>query len=337
MSSARKTWSAVSNASLHPPRSSEAPRHLECAQPASTRIGRDPRHGRGRDDAARLVPAVACSAAVNALALVLAVVSAQAEQPFKMACFNLAASGTSVERQEFYTEHLAEQIQRLGVQVITAKQIRTVLALERQKELLGCADENSTCMAEMSDALGVDAVIAGEIALVEGTYRLSLKSISAKDGRTLATYSAEAPSESALLSELSDGGRTIAAAALGKLRPRTAIAPEALTSAKVPAVRRMAWVPAAAGLALGGAGVYFMLQAQDRASKLQPAGVIPLARAGELRDEGKQFQMFGAIALTTAVAALAGSGAMYFAGSPGEISVMPTASGAAVSVSGVFP
>src|SRR5438046_7919376 len=74
------------------------------------------------------------------------------------------------EKADFFLEYLAQELYDAGYQVVTRKQIDAVLGLERQKQLLGCADSSSSCLTELAGALGVDAILVGSVARLSGEY-----------------------------------------------------------------------------------------------------------------------------------------------------------------------
>lgn len=63
------------------------------------------------------------------------------------------------------TEAVASEVRkRAGAEVITQREINTVLSLERQKVMLGCATD--ACMAELGGALGAERLLVGDVARV---------------------------------------------------------------------------------------------------------------------------------------------------------------------------
>jgi len=60
--------------------------------------------------------------------------------------------------------------------VISSKDIESMVGFERQKELLGCGD--ASCLVEIGGALGRDYLVASEIAEVGSTYLLSMSLVS---------------------------------------------------------------------------------------------------------------------------------------------------------------
>lgn len=63
------------------------------------------------------------------------------------------------------TEALAAEVRRRsGGEVITQREINTVLSLERQRAMMGCSTD--ACMAELGGALGVERLVNGDVARV---------------------------------------------------------------------------------------------------------------------------------------------------------------------------
>ncbi len=84
----------------------------------------------------------------------------------KLAVLDLGASGTSASLAAAVTGVVANEVDRLGsFKVITSDAIRAMLALEQQKQVLGCAAD-SACLAEIGGALGVDYLVSGRVTVL---------------------------------------------------------------------------------------------------------------------------------------------------------------------------
>ncbi|MHB8879479.1 MAG: hypothetical protein ACYC8T_37780 [Myxococcaceae bacterium] len=124
----------------------------------------------------------------------------------------------------FFSDHLSQQMNLQGFQVMTSGEIGAVLGLDRQKQLLGCTEDASSCAAELANALGVDGLLLGSVGKFEDIFQLNLKVLSARDAKPLAIYSGQVSGEKAVLEELNRAAVALAAQTLGKLG-RTADAP----------------------------------------------------------------------------------------------------------------
>ncbi len=151
---------------------------------------------------------------------------------------------------QFYAQQFAEALRRAGVRVRTAQDIRTVLDLERQKELMGCSVDS--CMTELAAALGCDGTLSVNVArFTDGSFRGLAKVLSSKDGHVLASVRLDASSERALVDAL-DGASTALAAELmappGQPREEPVAAAKATPGS---ATGRTWWWLVPAGLTVG--------------------------------------------------------------------------------------
>lgn len=95
-----------------------------------------------------------------ALQLTLAAAPRVAVMPI---CAGEAISEKSVDS---LTQVLAAELRaQSGASVITARDLASILSLEKQKQMLGCTTES--CMAEIAGAVGADRVVAGDVAKLE--------------------------------------------------------------------------------------------------------------------------------------------------------------------------
>ncbi len=95
------------------------------------------------------------------LALLLPALALAQPKP-KLAVLDFAANGASRELASALGGVAANELDRLGAfQVVTSEAIRSMLAFEKQRQMLGCTDEG--CMAEIGGALGVDWLVSGKV------------------------------------------------------------------------------------------------------------------------------------------------------------------------------
>ncbi|MBL8918464.1 MAG: hypothetical protein JNJ54_06355 [Myxococcaceae bacterium] len=98
-----------------------------------------------------------------------------------------------------FSEMLVNSIDGTGMfRVISSKEIVTLIGLERQRQLLGCS-EDSSCMAEIANALGSELVAQGSVGKVGATYLVSVRLIDGRTSRTAARANAEVTDPNALL------------------------------------------------------------------------------------------------------------------------------------------
>ncbi len=107
-------------------------------------------------------------------------------------------------------------------------------------------------------------------------------------------------------------------------------------------LRRWAWLPAAGGVALAGAGVFFHLQASDKHDELQNGGTdTPILDADELVSSGKRAQTLRGVAFGLGAAAIGAGVVMYLLPGDAPPKVQPSAAlvpgGGMVGLSGTWP
>ncbi|HYV43453.1 MAG TPA: PEGA domain-containing protein [Myxococcaceae bacterium] len=127
---------------------------------------------------------VSVSVALLAMALP-ALVHAQ-EAP-KVAVLDFAANGTSEQLASAANGLVANELQRMGMfKVSTSEMVRSLIAHDRQMQLLGCSEER--CFSGITNALGVEYLVTGKVSKIPGsrdmptTYTLELALLNAKKG-----------------------------------------------------------------------------------------------------------------------------------------------------------
>jgi hypothetical protein len=100
-------------------------------------------------------------------------------------------------------------------------------------------------------------------------------------------------------------------------------------------VRRFAWIPLVAGVAMGGVAGYAYSQSESKYSALE-GGQIPLATANQYKSDGATYQTAALILTCAGGAALITSGVMFLAGAPStKVSLAPAPNGFVLA--GSFP
>lgn len=139
-------------------------------------------------------------------------------EPVKLASPGFTGVDVSSAQATFFSDHLAQQLTLRGLQVTTASQIGALLGFERQRQLLGCKEDTSSCMAELAAALGVDGVVTGSVGRFDNTFQVNVSVVSTKDGRTLSAFSRKVNGSSAVLDALNDAADQVARDLTAKLR-----------------------------------------------------------------------------------------------------------------------
>lgn len=150
-------------------------------------------------------------------------------------------------------DRLAASLARRGFQVTTPADLETVLGLERQRQLLGCSEDTS-CLAEISAALGVPLVVTGRLTRLGKRFELDVRVIQQKDGRVVVSDARAVEDEARIGELLEQAADTIADALMPKAAPAGPF-------------RWRLWVPLIAGVAsIAGGGVLIGTAEREYAS-----------------------------------------------------------------------
>jgi hypothetical protein len=247
---------------------------------------------------------------------------------------------------DLYGEVISQKFIEHGVKVMTARDLTAVLGLERQKQLMGCAEES--CVVEMTAALGADGVLVGDLGKLGTEYALNLKVLASKNGDPIALFNARAQSAHDLDRVIDNSVHAILKTLAVKLnRPELALnttdTPAVVVASPAPAsgpsLRLVAIVPAAVGVVAIGVGAGLQAVAGSKYTELS-GGHLAQPDAAALRDSGKGLDTGGTIALIGGGVALAAAVVMFIAGGPSD-APKPVAfvgpNGAGVGIVGVLP
>ncbi len=245
----------------------------------------------------------------------------------KLAAAGFATVNVDSKKGDLFIEYFAQRLNRYGIRVTTKSEIGALLGLERQKQLLGCSDEASSCLAELGGALGVDGVISGTAGQVGSGYVLTLKVVRARDGTAMGSYSGRVDSEDAVLDWLARTAQTFATE-LG-----LAVEPANL--------RGKAWIPAAAGLVAAGVGAGFFVSSKGVETTLTaPSGSVDPGRLDSTIFDGRAQQNVGVALLGVGAVGFATAAVLYLVGAPQSdlaLDARPLRGGAFVSATWSWP
>lgn len=259
------------------------------------------------------------------LAAVLTAFAAQA-QPISVAVLDWSGAGLEPARMASLSEAFANQLSKAGASVNSPRTIAAVLGAERQRQLLGCSDAASSCLAEIAGALGTETIALGDLVKTSKAFRLSLKLITAKDASILATWEGVAANDDEVFSLIGVAVEHLYPAAAAKL------------GRSVPRARSWWFVlPTALGAAAGVAAIFTQTVAGQRFASIPTAASEPrsLAEVRQLRAEGEGAQWATRGLLLAGVAGLATGAVMFitgFLGSPASPVVVLTPSGGLLGV-----
>lgn len=102
------------------------------------------------------------------------------DKKMKLAVFDLIPSGKINTDLAALSEVMIAEIDKLGkFEIISKSEIKAMVGLEQEKQLLGCEDDTS-CLAEIGGALGVERLVTGTVGKLGMTIIVSMKFINTK-------------------------------------------------------------------------------------------------------------------------------------------------------------
>ena len=102
----------------------------------------------------------------------------------RLAVYELDAAGIDPRIARVLTDSVVAEVRKLQRTVVVGMdEIRAMLDLEASKQIMGCLDDS--CLAEIAEALGVDGIIIGSVAIVGDGTTFGLKHIDQGTATTL--------------------------------------------------------------------------------------------------------------------------------------------------------
>ena len=94
--------------------------------------------------------------------------------------------GVDAATAESISDGVGPEIDRRGYfRSLTSKDVQTILGLERQKQLMGCA-EASSCLTELAGAMGAPYLLSGTISQIGPSLQLSMQMIDVSKSQVVA-------------------------------------------------------------------------------------------------------------------------------------------------------
>lgn len=245
--------------------------------------------------------------------------------------------GATPQQAQAFTDAVVQTLTARGLfEVMSTRDVQSLLGAERQKQLLGlCADAQSAqCLNDLSSAVTARFVLSGQLARLGRTYQLTLQTVDTQKGQPLARSTKVAGS----LEELTALVPYLAAEATG--------APLPPPPSKVLSVSLMA---VGGGTVVAG-GVLGLLSLSRQAAlndELCPGGAQPVQRCEGVNLKPRAFyvdksrelaaQQVLSLALLAGGALIAGAGVYLYPREVREagLSLAPTTNGFVLS--GVLP
>lgn len=289
------------------------------------------------------------------VAVTLSAAPAADAHPYTLAAPGLSYVGMNPETGDVFLDYFTQQIALKGtnLRVTTRSEVEALIGAERQRQLLGCSENATSCVAELAGGLGADAIITGSFAKLGTGLVVNLKIINAVNGDPIAIYSQRVATEDAALQYL----ESCAADFVGRVSKGDSANDSASknvsssqhidTSYERPEVRsgpsKLWIVPAViGGLALGFSG-YEEYQAQRTNSRLIGRDQLILTddQLSKVVEDGKQQQQYALIGAGVGAVSLGVMTVILLASGKEEpkphITLAPTAGGAMVGFGGTLP
>jgi TolB-like protein len=96
-----------------------------------------------------------------------------------------SVQGVSAGTATILSDIVVSEVSENGFDVVSQSDINAMIGFERQKQVLGCA-EDSSCLAEIGGALGVDYMLTGQVGQIGSRYRISLLVVDTKKAKVVA-------------------------------------------------------------------------------------------------------------------------------------------------------
>ena len=107
--------------------------------------------------------------------------------------------GAPAHLAQALTEAVVSEVTGRGYfEVLASRDVANLLGLERQKQLMGCGEDQSSCVTELVGALGAQHVLAGSISRFGDALQLNLQLLDSQKGQVLHRATRLAKDESSL-------------------------------------------------------------------------------------------------------------------------------------------
>lgn len=119
--------------------------------------------------------------------LLAVLLSAAPAEKSKLAVLSLTSAGEvdpAVARS--LTDLVTAEVAARGYfDPISSSEIETMIGAERQRQLLGCGEDSTSCLTELAGALGAGFMLTGSLAKVGDVFQLNLQVVDTRNARTL--------------------------------------------------------------------------------------------------------------------------------------------------------
>lgn len=265
------------------------------------------------------------------LTLLVALTLSASERPRLVVQDFVAKDAADAAVVQAITSRVARELVRRGVHdVVTSEDVRTILGLERQRQLLGCSEESSSCVLELAGALGAAFLTTGTLTHVGSALQLSLQTVDGASGRAVG----RAVRVGRTVDELLQGFDAVVAEAAGLPPP---VAPSRVAPAVLLGVGAAAAVTGAVFLVQSGflerELVTELSLAEKNPAVLRPVGAYDAAQANVVTQRALGLSL----GISGLLAAAAGALWLGLSGGGGGVAGWLTSSSAGVVFTGGLP
>lgn len=109
-----------------------------------------------------------------------------AESKPRLLVVNLAAQGVSADEAAAMTDAVVQSLSERNLfQVISAKDVQTLLSAERQKQMLGAGCAETSCSTDLGTATDARYVLSGALSRVGSAYELTLQTVDSQKAQAM--------------------------------------------------------------------------------------------------------------------------------------------------------
>jgi hypothetical protein len=261
--------------------------------------------------------------------LTLLMVAMLGSHSVALTTFNAAPSEKTVG--DFSGELLAQALEKHAVKTMTPRAIAAVIGNDRQRQLLGCSE---TCVTELAGALGVDALVLGDVARLGSDWALNVRVVTAATAQSIATFNERTSTEEGIPLMIERAAWALSAQLVKAGWTEVSVGAEPMA----PRFNRLwAIAPAVVGVAGLSLGVVMELQADAQLATLKTAttpGAVELART-----TGHSNEVLATASLIVGGAGIVTAVIVFLLGDSPHVTpvawVTPSSSG--LGLAGVFP
>jgi TolB-like protein len=123
---------------------------------------------------------------LHAVGLALVVSMGAAEKPRMLVLDIQGAGGVPADVAGALSEAVVQEVAARGFfDVLSSREMQTLLGLERQRQMAGCSTDGTSCLAELAGALGARFVLSGTVARLGEAYQLTLQTLDSSKAQPL--------------------------------------------------------------------------------------------------------------------------------------------------------